>query len=63
MPLLHGAGAPAAALITADFDPALIGAAQAMGVPVISKPLRPAQLRALLGVSDDGRLEPRPDMG
>jgi signal transduction histidine kinase/CheY-like chemotaxis protein len=47
---LHGAAAPGCALITADFDPALIDAARAMGVPVIAKPFHPAELRAVLGV-------------
>jgi signal transduction histidine kinase/CheY-like chemotaxis protein len=48
---LHGAAPPGCALITADFDRALIGAARAMGVPVMTKPLRPAQLRVLLGAT------------
>jgi CheY-like chemotaxis protein len=47
----HGDRPPAAALVTADFDPDLIVAARALGIPVIPKPLRPAQLRALLGVA------------
>ena len=40
----------AGALITADFDPALIAAARDVGVPVIQKPVQPAQLRAMLGL-------------
>ena len=49
--LLSAIGAPqAGALITADFDPALIAAARDVGVPVIPKPVQPAQLRALLGL-------------
>jgi signal transduction histidine kinase/FixJ family two-component response regulator len=47
---LHADARPAAALVTADFDPALIAAARAQGVPVLPKPLQPAQLRALLGL-------------
>ena len=43
----------AAALVTADFDPALIGRARSAGIPVIPKPLRPLQLRSLLGMSDE----------
>jgi signal transduction histidine kinase len=46
----HPAPAPKAALITADFDPALIAAAGLAGIPIIPKPVRPPQLRALLGV-------------
>jgi signal transduction histidine kinase/CheY-like chemotaxis protein len=46
----HADPAPTGALITADFDPALIATARAAGVPVIPKPLRPAQLRAILGL-------------
>jgi CheY-like chemotaxis protein len=46
----HPAPLPACALITGDFDPALIGAAQARGVPLFHKPLRPATLRGLLGL-------------
>ena len=41
---------PASILITADFDPGLIAAARSMGVPVLPKPLRSAELRALLGI-------------
>ncbi len=47
---LHGDAAPACALITADLDPALIETARAMGVRVVTKPIRPAQFRALLGI-------------
>jgi CheY-like chemotaxis protein len=46
----HPQPLPAAALITADFDPALIAAARTAGVPVIPKPLRPPQLRELLNM-------------
>jgi len=46
----HADPAPSAALITADFGPDLIAAARAAGVPVIPKPVRPAQLRAILGL-------------
>jgi signal transduction histidine kinase len=48
---LHAAQPPATALVTADFDVELIGAARAVGIPLIQKPLRPARLRALLGVA------------
>jgi signal transduction histidine kinase len=48
---LHGAAAPACALITADFDPGLMAAADAAGVPVVAKPVRLARLRGLLGLS------------
>ena len=51
----HAPPAPSAALITADFGPELIGQARAAGVPVISKPLRPAQFRALLGLPAQSR--------
>ncbi len=47
---LHGATPPAAALVTADFDTGLIADAGAMGIPIISKPLRPAQLLELFGM-------------
>ncbi|CAM3213675.1 ATP-binding protein [Sphingomonas antarctica] len=42
---------PAAArvLITADFDPALLAAAEAAGVPLLHKPVAPDTLRALVG--------------
>jgi signal transduction histidine kinase len=50
--LLSAIGAPhAGALITADFDPALIAAARDAGVPVLPKPVQPAQLRTVLGLS------------
>ena len=52
---LHPEPPPASALITADSDPALLNAARDRGVPVIPKPLRPAQLRALLGIDARGR--------
>jgi signal transduction histidine kinase/CheY-like chemotaxis protein len=39
---------PEAALITADVDPALLAAADKMGMPVFQKPVRPAALRTLL---------------
>ena len=42
---------PAFTLITADFDPAMIAAARAADIPIVHKPLRPDQLRALV----DGR--------
>jgi signal transduction histidine kinase/CheY-like chemotaxis protein len=46
----HPQPAPAAALITADFDAALIAAANTAGVPVMPKPLRATQLRELLNM-------------
>ena len=46
----HSAPPPAFALITGDFDPGLIGAAHARGVPLFHKPLKPARLRTLLGL-------------
>ena len=48
----HPEPKPPAALIIADFDPALIVAARAAGVPVIAKPLRPSRLRDLLGLPE-----------
>ena len=39
---------PKACLITGDVDAALIGAARAEGLPLLHKPMRPAQLRAVL---------------
>jgi CheY-like chemotaxis protein len=36
-------------LLTADASPALTLRAQALGVPVLAKPVRPAALRAWLG--------------
>ena len=47
----HAAPLPAFALITGDFDPALIGAAQERGIPLFHKPLNPAHLRTMLGLS------------
>ncbi len=46
----HEQAPPGCALVTADFAPAMIDAASALGVPVFAKPLRPAQLRGLLGL-------------
>jgi len=45
----HPSPAPAPALITGDFDSALIRDAHHRGVPLLMKPLRPTDLRALLG--------------
>lgn len=39
---------PKACLVTGDVDVALIGAARAEGLPLLHKPMRPAQLRAVL---------------
>jgi len=39
---------PRACLITGDVDASLIGAARAEGLPLLHKPVRPAQLRAVL---------------
>ena len=50
--LVHPAPAPACVLITGDFDPELIRAAEALGVPLFHKPLRPEKLRGLLGLAD-----------
>ena len=47
----HPAPQPPAVLITGDFDAALLAAADAYGVPLLHKPLRPADLRILLGLS------------
>lgn len=47
----HPAPQPPAVLITGDFDAALLAAADAHGVPLLHKPLRPADLRVLLGLS------------
>jgi signal transduction histidine kinase/CheY-like chemotaxis protein len=47
----HPAPQPPAVLITGDFDAALLAAADAYGVPLLHKPLRPADLRVLLGLS------------
>ena len=46
----HPAPSPAVALITGDFDATLIGRAHQQEVPVLQKPLRPTDLRALLGL-------------
>jgi signal transduction histidine kinase/CheY-like chemotaxis protein len=48
----HPVPLPACALITGDFDPGLIAAAHNQGVPLFHKPLRPAKLRALLGLPE-----------
>jgi Na+/proline symporter/signal transduction histidine kinase/CheY-like chemotaxis protein len=45
--LLAG-GRLAAAVLTADYDPALVQRARVFGWPVLRKPLKPAALRALL---------------
>lgn len=37
-------------LVTGDFDPDLIGAAERHGIPLFHKPLRPAKLREILGL-------------
>jgi CheY-like chemotaxis protein len=39
---------PRACLVTGDVDAGLIGAARAEGLPLLHKPMRPAQLRAVL---------------
>lgn len=44
----HGDTPPATALVTANFEPALIAAAGAVGVPVMQKPLQAERLRSLL---------------
>ena len=41
---------PATMLITGEFDPLLADRARAVGVPLLTKPVRPALLRAMLGV-------------
>ncbi len=46
----HADPVPHGALTTADFDLVLISAARAARLQVIPKPLRPAQLRAILGL-------------
>lgn len=46
----HPEPLPACMLITGDFSPTLMSDAKARGIPVIQKPLRPAQLRTLLGL-------------
>ncbi len=48
----HAKPAPEAALITGDFDAALIAAADKHGVPVLHKPLKSADLRKMLGVPE-----------
>jgi signal transduction histidine kinase/CheY-like chemotaxis protein len=47
----HPAPSPARALVTADFNPDLIAAAHAQGVPLFHKPLGTEKLRALLGLA------------
>jgi hypothetical protein len=47
----HPAPQPPAALITGDFAAALLAAADALGVPLLHKPLRPADLPILLGLA------------
>lgn len=49
----HAAPVPTRVLVTGDFDPGLLAAAHAAGVPVLHKPVRPADLRALLGLGAD----------
>jgi CheY-like chemotaxis protein len=49
---LHAAAPPAGMLITADFDPGLMAAADEAGVPVLPKPVDAALLRHLLGVAE-----------
>ena len=53
----HPAPLPARALITADFDPDLIAAAHAQGVPLLHKPLGAGKLRSLLGLPDAATTE------
>jgi two-component system, sensor histidine kinase len=48
----HPEPLPACALITGDFDPGLIAAADAQGVPLFHKPLKPDRLRQLLGLAE-----------
>jgi signal transduction histidine kinase len=48
----HPLPVPACALITGDFDPGLIAAAHARGIPLFHKPLKPARLRILLGLPE-----------
>ena len=54
----HPEPQPSCALITGDFDPQLIGAAQAHGVPLFHKPLRPAKLREMIGLQSPSDLTP-----
>lgn len=44
----HPGSAPKAWLVTGDLDPGLMSRAQAAGTPLLHKPLKAAQLRALL---------------
>lgn len=44
----HPGPAPAVWLVTGDLDPELMARAQAAGIPLLHKPLKAAQLRALL---------------
>ncbi|HZF95375.1 MAG TPA: hybrid sensor histidine kinase/response regulator [Allosphingosinicella sp.] len=46
---LHATPAPAAVLITGDFDSDLIGRARERGIPLLHKPLQAAVLRQLVG--------------
>ena len=46
----HEAAPPRALLVTANFEPALIGAADAVGIPIIQKPISAARLRGLVEV-------------
>ena len=46
----HPAPQPVAALITGDYDATLIASAHQQGIPVLHKPLRPSDLRTLLGL-------------
>jgi two-component system, sensor histidine kinase len=48
----HPMPLPGCALITGDFDPGLIAAAHAQGVPLFHKPLKPDRLRDLLGLAE-----------
>ena len=49
----HPPPLPPAVVITGDFDPGLLTAARARGVPLVHKPLKISQLRALLGLEAD----------
>ena len=51
--VLHPAPAPSFALITGDFDPDLIRAAQLNRVPLFHKPLRPERLFALISLKQE----------
>jgi signal transduction histidine kinase/CheY-like chemotaxis protein len=46
----HPQPAPASALITGDFDAALIAAAHLRDIPLLMKPLKPQDLQTLLGI-------------